>query len=59
MSKPILRFTGGLSLLMLLPSGREITVHPGDEIAVMTFDASALLARPDFEEVEETPDVTT
>lgn len=57
MSKQTLRYSGGLSLLMLLPSSREITVHPGDEIQVMTHDAKALLARPDFEEVRDS-DVT-
>ncbi len=42
------RYVGGLVLDLLLPSGREVTVEPGQTVELLASEVEAIDARSDF-----------
>jgi len=45
------RYVGGLAIDLVLPSGREVTVEPGQVVDLLASEVDAIDARDDFEAV--------
>lgn len=46
------RYIGGVALDLVLPSGRELAVEPGQTVELLASEVEALDARGDFEAVK-------